>query len=155
MVFEEAVVALKGLYLSLTNKQTANLREEEVLCGSCLCCALAIEWTFLPVPEPFIRAPCRKAWNKISAESSLMSPPTTQSVEGLNWTEPTIYDEKKKKSKKKKRLICESDVWLFIVVDLRESDPPVALCLQVGSIEERQADHGDGGRDGDGPDPVQ
>ena len=31
------------------------------------------EWTFLPVPELFKGASCRKDWKRISAESSLMS----------------------------------------------------------------------------------
>ena len=42
------------------------------------------EWTSLPMPELPTRASCRKDWKGISAESVLMSPPTTQSVKGLN-----------------------------------------------------------------------
>ena len=42
------------------------------------------EWTSLPVPELLTRASCRKDWERISAESSLMVPATTQSVKGLN-----------------------------------------------------------------------
>ena len=33
------------------------------------------ECTCLPVPDLFTRASCRKDWKRISAESSLMSPP--------------------------------------------------------------------------------
>ena len=33
------------------------------------------EWTFLPMPELLTRASCRKDRKRISAESSLMSPP--------------------------------------------------------------------------------
>ena len=40
-------------------------------------------------------------------------------------------------------------------MDLRDSDPPLALRLEVGGVEERQTDHGDGGRDGDGTDPSE
>ena len=35
----------------------------------------ADEWTFLPMPELFTRASCRKGWKTISDESSLMLPP--------------------------------------------------------------------------------
>ena len=46
------------------------------------------EWTSLPIPELLTRAACRKGWKRISAESSLMSPPPplpiTQSVKGLH-----------------------------------------------------------------------
>ena len=39
-------------------------------------------------PELLKRASCRKGWRKSPAESSLVSPLTTQLVKGLNWTEP-------------------------------------------------------------------
>ena len=42
------------------------------------------EWTSLPMPELPTKASCRKDWKRISAESSLMSPPTAQLVKGLN-----------------------------------------------------------------------
>ena len=45
------------------------------------------EWTSMPMPKLLTGASCRKDWKRISAESSLMSPQTTQSVKGLNWTE--------------------------------------------------------------------
>ena len=41
------------------------------------------EWVSLPVPLMLTRTACRKDWKMISAESSLMSPLTTQSVKGL------------------------------------------------------------------------
>ena len=43
-----------------------------------------LEWTTLFMPELLTMASCRKDWKRISAESSLMSPLTTQSVKGLN-----------------------------------------------------------------------
>ena len=42
------------------------------------------EWTSLPMPELLITALCRKDRQRISAELSLMSPLTAQSVKGLN-----------------------------------------------------------------------
>ena len=39
------------------------------------------------MPKLLTRASYRKDWKRISAELSLMSPPTTQSVKGLTWTE--------------------------------------------------------------------
>ena len=44
------------------------------------------EWTPLPMPELLTMASRRKDWKRISAESSVMSPPTTRSVKGLNRT---------------------------------------------------------------------
>ena len=32
------------------------------------------EWTYLPIPNLLTKASCKKDWNRISAESSLMSP---------------------------------------------------------------------------------
>ena len=49
------------------------------------------EWTSLPMPELLTRASCRKDWRGISAELSLMPPPspwqpqTTPLVKKLNW----------------------------------------------------------------------
>ena len=42
------------------------------------------EWTYLPMPELLTKASCRRLWKRVSAESSIMSPPTTQSVKELN-----------------------------------------------------------------------
>ena len=60
------------------------------------------EWSiFLPTPELLARASCRKDWKRISAESSVMSPPTTQSVKGgikLNRKESKIRKEKIRKT---------------------------------------------------------
>ena len=42
------------------------------------------EWISLPMPELLTRASCRKDRKRISADSSLMSPLTTQLVKGLN-----------------------------------------------------------------------
>ena len=42
------------------------------------------ERTYLPMPELLTRASCRKEWKRISAETSLISPLTTQSVQRLN-----------------------------------------------------------------------
>ena len=42
------------------------------------------EWTSLPVPELLTKASRRKDWKRISAESTLMPPLTTQLVKGLN-----------------------------------------------------------------------
>ena len=39
------------------------------------------------MPELLKKASCRKDWKRISAESSLTSPLTTQLVKGLNWTD--------------------------------------------------------------------
>ena len=44
------------------------------------------ECTFLPMQKVRTTAYCRKDWKRISAESSIMFPPTTKSVKGLNWT---------------------------------------------------------------------
>ena len=46
------------------------------------------KWTSQPMPELFTMASCRKKKKRkrISAESSFMSPQTTQSVKGLNRT---------------------------------------------------------------------
>ena len=47
------------------------------------------ERTFLPLPELLTRTSCRKDWETIPAESSFMfTQRPTQSVKGLNWTEP-------------------------------------------------------------------
>ena len=43
------------------------------------------EWTSLPMPELLAMASRRKDWTKISAESSLMFPATTELVERLNY----------------------------------------------------------------------
>ena len=45
------------------------------------------ERTSLPVPDQHTTAFIRKEWKKISDDSSLMFPPATQSVEGLNCSE--------------------------------------------------------------------
>ena len=42
------------------------------------------EWSSLSMPELLTVASCIKDWNKISAESFLMSPLTTQSAGGIN-----------------------------------------------------------------------
>ena len=47
----------------------------------------AKEWISPPMLELLTRASSRKDRKSISAESSLMSHPTTESVKGLNWTE--------------------------------------------------------------------
>ena len=44
------------------------------------------EWTSLFMPDLLTRASCTRDRMRISAESSLMPPPTTQSVKGLNRT---------------------------------------------------------------------
>ena len=47
--------------------------------------------TSLPMSELLTRASCRKAWKKMSAESSLMFPRMTRSVKGLNWIELNFF----------------------------------------------------------------
>ena len=45
------------------------------------------EWTSLPMPKLFSTAFPRKDWKRISAEASIVCPPTTQSIKGLNGSE--------------------------------------------------------------------